>query len=256
MNKKEVFAHFSSILDDMLYDSLFFCTYFQRPESTENFYGDDRDESLPSHIQVCFGATRGVILDAYYDYVVKFDAEEDAFGKVCEREESLYQAALDENVAQYFTECTYIGSYTKTINFYDADKILNRISYCGYDPDSFDRSFIAHEDEFGEIHPITISIPLYAYPKARQHLPAMPIEDKKYMAKARAIYSPLAERSVAVAIDFIRQYGEEEYRRFSSFLARENINDLHANNFGDVDGKFVCIDYGGYHDWCDSSMAE
>ena len=251
MNKNEVFAHFSSILDDMLYDSLFFCTYFQQPTSTEDFIGSVDDESLPENLQIRFGATRGVIIDDYYDYVVKFDVEEDGDGLVCEREESIYKDAIGENLNQYFAECCYLGTYTKKINFYDCEKINHFVDWYGYSREQFEEEFMENEDDFGEIHEIVVSIPLYGYPKAQPHrLPRTHIHhpDNEYEKMALSISSPLRSRNLCVAIDFIKQYGLEEYERLSSFLSEEGVNDLHCANCADLGTNYVLIDYGGYHD--------
>ena len=58
----------------------------------------------------------------------------------------------------------------------------------------------------------------------------------------------MRNENLIVAVDFIRQYGEEEYHRITDFLLRENVNDLHQNNLGDIDGHYILLDYSGYHD--------
>ena len=251
MNKNEVFAHFSSILNDMLDTSLFFETFWQAPYSSEDFYGSYDDEALPENLNIKFGATRGCIVDDNYDYVVKFDVETDALGYACEREEYLYKQASRENLNQYFAECVYLGTYTKIIRFYDYYEISRHINWYGYDWREFEQKFMAHEDDFGDIYDIVISIPLYAYPKAQPHRPmgiAGTYDDNEYISKAQKIYSPMRNENLIVAVDFIRQYGEEEYHRITDFLLRENVNDLHQSNLGDIDGHYILLDYSGYHD--------
>ena len=251
MNKHEVFSHFSSILNNMLDTSLFFETFWQSPYSADDFYGSYDDEALPENLNIRFGATRGCIIDDYYDYVVKFDVEEDIYGSACEREESLYASEERKNLNQYFAECVYLGTYTKTIRFYDYYDIERYMSWSGYDWREFEQDFMNNEDYFGEIHDITISIPLYAYPKAEPHRPmgiAGTYDDNEYVNKAQKIYSPMRTENLIVAVDFIRQYGEEEYQRISDFLIAEDVNDLHQNNLGDVDGHYMILDYSGYHD--------
>lgn len=251
MNKNEVFTHFSSILDNMLYHSLFFCTYFQNPDSEEDFYGSYDDPAMPDNLKIKFGATRGCIIDDNYDYVVKFDVEADAFGFACEREKELYGCAQANFLDQYFAPCIYLGKYVKTIQFYDYFDITRNLNWCGYNWQEYEEDFMREEEKFGNIHEITISIPLYAYPKARPHA-LMGImgssDENEYMHKAQKITSPMRDSNLAVAIDFIRQYGEEEYQRLTDFLYEKDINDLHLSNFGDIDGHYVCLDYSGYHD--------
>ncbi len=248
MNKNEVFAHFSSILDNMLAHSLFFCTYFQQPCGGENFYGSIDDEAMPDNLKIRFGATRGCIVDDDYDYVCKFDVEPDNMGSCCEREISIYSRAKEYNLNQYFAEAKFLGTYVKTIQFYDYDKIERNIDWFGYNWEDFERDFLANEESFGDIHSITISIPLYGYPKAKPHLPSGTTNENEYIQKAQRIASPMRDSNLCVAIDFIREYGEEEYSRVTEFMYEENINDLHFANFGDVEGHYVAIDYSGYHD--------
>lgn len=251
MNKNEVFAHFSSILNDMLDTSLFFETFWQAPYSSEDFYGSYDDEALPENLNIKFGATRGCIIDDNYDYVVKFDVESDALGYACEREEYLYNEASRENLNQYFAECVYLGTYTKVIRFYDYYEISRHMNWYGYNWQEFEQNFMDNEDYFGEIHDITISIPLYAYPKARPHYfmgVAGSQDENEYISKAQKIVSPMRDSNLAVAVDFIRQYGEEAYQLVTDFLYANDINDLHCANFADIDGHYVAIDYAGYHD--------
>ena len=102
MNKHEVYNHYSDIIDNMLYHSLFFCTYFQAPDAEEDFFGACDDPAMPENLSIRFGATRGCIVDEDYDYVVKFDVENDVYGSACERELDLYQAAKYDHLEQYF----------------------------------------------------------------------------------------------------------------------------------------------------------
>ena len=250
MNKQAIFAHFSKILDNMLDNSLFFETYFQYPTSIENIYGSADDEIMTENLSIRFGATRGCIIDENYDYVVKFDVDEDDYGSVCSVEHSIYQAAKSRNLHQYFAEVEYIGSYTKTIMFYDLYQINREMDPCyDYDNIEFDKEFAEHEDSFGELHPVTISIPLYAYRKAKPHWGIMHknADSQTYRNIANSIDSPMRERNLAVAIDFISEYGEEAYLELSEFMSEENINDLHSGNVGNIDGHFVFIDFAGYH---------
>ena len=252
MNKKQVFEHYSSILNDLLDDSLWFETYFQQPYMLdEDIRGCDWSR-IPANLSLCCGATRGCFVDEDYDYVVKFDIDDDdMYGSACAREEELYRRAQTHGLDQYFAEVAYIGTYTRTINFYDLYDIEQAMTWYGYSEDEFDNEFAAHEDDMGTIHPITISIPLYAYRRADHYdmwanTPAQITLAEENEAKRFA--SPLRSRNLSVAIAFIREYGMEEYRRFSEFGMAEDINDLHCNNIGSIDGHFVLIDYSGYHD--------
>lgn len=252
MNKSAVFSHFSHILDNMIENSLFFDTYFMDPVGIEDIEGSELDEAIPANICINFGATRGCIVDENYDYVVKFDVAQDGLEcSACEREVDIYTRAKQHNLHQYFAEVEFLGYYTKTIMFYDLyilTKYIEPLYY--YDPEEFDANFAEHEDEYGELHPITISIPLYAYRKASSHWCGLgrTHDSEKAEEAAKKINSPMRERNLAVAVDFVREYGEDAYQSLTDFMYKENINDLHSGNVGNIDGSLVFIDFSGYHD--------
>lgn len=253
MNKNAIFAHFSRVIDNMVENSLFFDTFFLEPQYMEDIEGSVDNEALPENISMHFGATRGCIIDDDYDYVVKFDIEGDAISdSICEREVGIYSRAKQANLHSYFAAAEYLGCYTKTIMFHSAEKVFNAIEYIDYyDEEDFTRRFTECEDEMGEIVPVTISIPLYGYPKATRHnLNHSPSKD--LVKCANSIASPIKHRKLEIATDFIKQYGMEAYGLLSTFMYEENINDLHMGNIGDVDGHLVFIDYSGYHS-CDCS---
>lgn len=245
MNKQEIFNHFSVIIDEMLENSLFFDMYFQRPFSFSDMIdGNDYDE-LPARLLISSGATRTCLIDQDYDWVVKFDVEEDAMGSPCKREVEIYNASKAYALNRYFAEVIYLGTYTRTINFYNFDDIEQNINFFDYDPDFFEQEFTKNEENFGPICPITISIPLYAYRKAEGY-DCGPV-DYATSSLAEKIASPLRSRNIAVATAFIREYGMDEYKAFSQFSLEWDINDLHLNNIGEIDGHFAIIDYSGYH---------
>lgn len=246
MNKREIFEHYSSILDELIDNSLFFSTYFQSPYYIEDdIFGYD-DEVMRNEVSFHTGVTRGCLVDEDEDYVVKFDISEDSYGSACEREVEIYKEALENNLAQYLCEVQYIGTYTHKIHFYDYDSIERHMDWCDYNPEYFEKEFAEHEDEFGELREIVISFPLYAYRRAEDFDCGAPDEYSKSLAKK--YYSPLRDKNIAVATAFIRDYGLEEYLRFTEFAEIENINDIHLGNIGSIDSTMRIIDYAGYHD--------
>lgn len=250
MNKNEIFQHYSRILDNMLDESLFFDTYFQNRYSMEDIEGSIDDVAVPEGIDICFGISRGCIIDNNYNYVVKFDVDcDNDGGSICERETDFYREAIRKGLEQYFAAAVYIGTYTKTINFYSINEIEKNLNWYDYDPIKFEEDFMKVEDNFGPIIPITISIPLYAYPKANNYCYSNLIEEEEERCKsiARCSNSPLRRRNLQIAMEFIHLYGKDEYERLSDFLELCDINDLHYKNMGFINGNLVIIDYGGYH---------
>lgn len=256
MNKREIFQHYSNILDTMLKESLFFDTYFQLPCSINNIEGSIDDAAIPENISIKFGISRGCIIDENYDWVVKFDIESDAlYESLSKREVEISQLAREKHLEKYFAEAIYIGTYHQTINFYQVNEIEHYIDWVDYDPDTFDKDFLAHEEDFGPILPITISIPLYAYPHATNYTYTT-LDEQEYMSRARQIVSPLRKRNIQIAMEFIYKYGMEEYEKLTDFLLENNVNDIHPGNVMDINGNFCIIDYGGYHSGYDEDDEE
>lgn len=250
MNQEAVFNHFSKIIDNMLDNSLFFETFWQRPYAEETINGSVDDPAIPENINLYFGVSRGCIYDEDYNYVVKFDIEGDYYNdSLCDREIIIYRAAKAQNLDAYFTEPVFLGVYHKVINFYHIDTIEQHLDWYDYDPKSFDENFAKAEDNFGEIIPITIEIPLYAYPRADRYVYSnlTEEEDKIYKTQANSINSPLKKRHLQIAMEFIFRYGMDQYKKISNFMDEYNINDLHFGNIGELNGNLVCIDFAGYH---------
>jgi len=251
MNKSMVFNHYSHMLDTLIDNSLFFQYYFQSP------FCLDEDIQHPCYDldwYIHFGATRVCLEDRAYDYVVKIDLFD---SEACEKEMDVYAAAVQEGMTQYFVEPTYLGTYTRTINFYDSQAIeLNMPDFYDYDEEWFEDKFADNEDSFGELQPITIALPLYAYKRIvpfnfnpTYNLLAEEEQSELEIA-ARKVKSPLRERNLAVAIEFVKEYGEEEYKRFTEFLKDWEVNDLHVGNVALYENHLTLCDYAGYEGMC------
>lgn len=254
MDKQKIFQHYSSIIDTLIDNSLWFETYFQNPWYLDQDIDGYCHDELPASLNIKSGATRTCLIDEDYDWVIKFDTDEDNYGSVCEREERIYNAAKQFNYEKYFAEVAYIGIYTKTINFYPVEKIEQYCEMYEYNEQQFTNDFADNEDNFGPLIPITISIHLYAYRRADEYNCTK--TSAKEVDLASKVVSPLRSRNIAVAANFIREYGMKEYVEFSKFSIKWHINDLHLRNIGTIDGHFCLIDYGGYHNGYNSTLSE
>ena len=99
---------------------------------------------------------------------------------------------------------------------------------------------------------ITITIPLYAYPRAErydfyQHNYEAD-QNQETLKKVSNSNSPLIERNNRIGFIFAEKYGEEEFFRLSEFLEAMHIDDLHTNNVMEINGELVITDYSGYRD--------
>ena len=246
MNKQAIFNHYAQLIDNLIDNSAFFSIYFQAPFLLdEEIHGEDYDE-LPNNFSLHDGATRGCIVDENYDYVVKFDINGNGHcDSACEYEEKLFEEARARGLDAYLCEMAYIGTYTKTFTFYTVDDIDTYIEL----PSSYDEeeltALIADYVDAMNLTSITISLPLYAYRRAEYY--DYSDLDESLISSAQKIESPLREKQIAVATAFIQNYGFAAYQSFSSFAREFNINDIHQGNIGEVDGRFVIIDWGSYY---------
>ena len=109
MDRKDVFQHYSEILDDLIDNSEFFQIYFQA------CYTLDEDMKLKNFLKLCTGISRGCLVDSTYDYVVKFNLGQYS---ACDKEISIYEDAVYYHVNKFFAEPIYIGTYQKSFNSY------------------------------------------------------------------------------------------------------------------------------------------
>lgn len=249
MNKSEIFNHYSNMLDTLIEDTLFFQYYFQSCFSMEE---DIEHPCMNLDWYIHFGATRVCLEDRAYDYVVKTDLATYDY-EACGKEEEVYAHAREEHLDKYFIEPIYLGTYVRAIRFYDAYNIecyIDNFDY--YDEEEFTNKFADNEENFGSLHEVIIRLPLYAYKRAKPYRfcdtyeELGPDEKSDEEIIARAYESPLKERNLAVAIEFVKSYGEDEYARLSEFLDDYEINDLHAGNIYGESGKPIIADFAGY----------
>lgn len=247
----QIFHHFEAILDNLLENSDFLKAYYQHPYSFEGqMYYDSGDVHIHS------GITRHCIIDDTYDYVVKFDIEEDSWGgSVCKRETEIYHEAVAAGMDKYFASAVYVGTYERDFDFYDTEDIETEADVCCFecDEDSFDEIFKEVEGLLTH-RVIHISLPLYAYQRAcldssRSH---GLMSDEQYEV-IKSVRSPLTDRNKQVGFLFLDTYGIAEYKKFTRFAVKHHINDLHLGNIGFINDKICFIDYGGFHDSCDCS---
>lgn len=254
IDKNAIFSHFKSILDDMIAHSVWFKTYIQNPCYVDVVCGDN-GYNFPSNISICTGATRACIVDDSYDWVVKFDINEDRRGGACEREMLSYARACNHKLSQYFAEVEYIGNYYAEYKFFDGYDVEDYIEIENYY--NFKKNFYLNSHRFGTLRTIVVNIPLYAYRKIEFQTGYGQPVSKEEMKIINRYKSPLSERNYCAAAKFLRQYGIDEYQNLSNFLIEEDINDLHSQNAGFFNGNFIIIDYAGYFDpECNSSYDE
>ena len=244
MNKNEIFTHYASILDKMLDSSNWFRVYFQQPWSFSVRIDKEDAEELPDNISVDCGATRGCIIDNEYDWVVKYDIEEDYdYGSACSREVDIYEAAKEQNLDEYFTPAIYLGTYKRVINYYPYEYITREIDLYDYDENQI-IEFINNNMNADQMISITIYLPLYAYRRARFNFHAVSDKSRR---QVKTLSGPLTY-NLTVGSIFLDCYGTDEWDTLNDFLSEWDVNDLHQANIGIINDKVCLIDFAGYHD--------
>lgn len=250
MEATMIFNHYKNILDELIDEVDFFKNYFQNPFSLEeDIYGEEwtNVEALYTNTtNICFGATRGCIIDNSYDYVVKFDLDESEYGN-CDDEIRIYNIAKERDLEKFFLRPRFIGVYERKIHYYNFSDIFDRLD-CNYFYEDFPLDVKERLKDCDCIkEEILIKIPLYAYPRAERY--EYPNVDKQIQDSYIKTYSnsPLAERSSLVAFTIEKEYGKDETYRLSDFLYDLGINDLHTGNLMCYHGKPCFSDYCGYN---------
>ena len=259
MKATMIFNHFKNILDDLIDETNFFKFYFQSPSTMEeDVYWEDWEEfnSLYSNsTSLRFGATRGCLIDDTYDWVVKFDLDEAAEHGACDDEVNFYDHAAQNHLERYFAQPVYLGCYSKTLKFYnwcdiyeifeDGSPFFDETWFVDKLQEAIDNYDLTKTE-------ITITLPLYAYPRAERYdfyqhnFEAS--QNQKTLEKVSDSNSPLIERNSRIGFIFAEKYGEEEFFRLSEFLEEMHIDDLHASNVMEINGELVITDYSGYRD--------
>ena len=237
MNKKEVFKHYSEILDNLIDNSDFFKIYFQE------CYTLEEDMEITDSLSLCTGLSRGCLVDKNYDYVVKFDIDVNYCG-TCNNEINIYENAKYNHVEKFFTQPMYLGTYIKSFDSYVLKDVIETID-SWYSEDDFYSKFSAVEENCDKQN-VTIALKLFAYPRANTQsissFTSYTIEDEEYAENST---SPLREYNLAIAAAFIADYGTEEYNQLTEFLYDWNINDIHLDNIGELNNHICIIDYAG-----------
>lgn len=107
MNKKEIFAHFDSILREMICDNDWI-DYLQSPWESDT-------KVFNNQIRCCAGVSRCALIDDDYEWVVKWSilGEKD----YCEDEVESFEAAKNYGIEQLMAEEAYIGDWVDEANY-------------------------------------------------------------------------------------------------------------------------------------------
>ena len=212
MLSKEVTVanHFFTLLGQLEEGCAEFSEFFQKPNGSkwrELMWNDAG--SWADSIVLESGATKAVIIDEDYDYVLKIPFLMESGQNYCQIELENYVNAKQDNLEAYFAETFYLGEYEGAQCYAskkaDCDDIEGRVS-----------------DEI------------------RESYPDMSDEDfNSYIGDC------WGEEIVEEAM---KNCAGDNWGRLYDFLYDNGINDLHYGNIGYIDGSLVYIDFSGYRE--------
>ena len=234
MDKEKIRSHFEGVIDRLMQGNEVFKVFFQSP-----WFMDDVD--IDDKLHLFFGVRRCTIVDDDFDWVVKIELNEPHADGTCEKEMAVYEEAKKQGLEDCFVECGNIGMFDRVVEGYEFDGQL-------WDFDEEDLMIENREKHGEQKMKFRISFSMYAYKKVRTNLrssSASTPEEESFLNKNK---SPLTEKSELVGLEFMREYGEETYKKLGEFCKKYDINDLHCGNVGYDNGKIVLIDFAGYHE--------
>lgn len=200
--------HFFTLLGQLEEGCAEFSEFFQKPNGAKwrELMWDDFGFWPDSIVLEC-GATKAVIIDKDYDYVLKIPFPMESGQNYCQIELENYVNAKQDNLEAYFAETFYLGEYEGAQCYAskkaDCNDIEGRVS-----------------------------------DKIRESYPDMSDEDFDSYIGDRWGEENVEEAMMNCAGD--------NWDRLYDFLYDNNINDLHYGNIGYIDGSLVYIDFSGY----------
>ena len=232
MERREIFEHFSQLLDNMMRDNEFWKIYFQSPYTLIN------ENDIPYPLR--FGISRGVYIDDSFPYIIKWQLTGD--DQECSQEEYVYNQACGHHLEQYFAEPTYLGTYYRNVITFSMDDYSEMSNDSYYPKDSEFNSTIITMEEFGyERSSQQISVHLWAYPRAHSY-PWQQHDLRSVKVSDEICYDVWR---LPVAQLFTLLLGEDKTIELYQFLEENEVNDVHELNVMELDGRPVITDYAG-----------
>ena len=157
------------------------------------------------------GASRGVVIFDNYDYVVKFDFEEEAENGYNLREANIYNIAKKNSMSKFFAKSFHAGTF-HGLDIYLMEKANvdeDAISSCVWNSRMYDENMDKVPDEVGL---------------------AMSLDDVK------------------TVVNFFGEFYQIDWvMRLLTFCEEYDIFDIHENNVGFINNMPVLIDYAGFN---------
>jgi hypothetical protein len=202
---REVLEHYGNIIDDILNNEE------DRRILLDPYMFLDEDYQCNNGAWLCAGATRCAIVDDDYDWIVKFNLNDEYKIDYCATEAKVYANADKYGVKDMLVPCIALGSWVCSEGFVWKLYAYRRITRA-YSSDIYS-SFTPEENNI----------------------------INRYES------SPLIEKSKCVVVSLWREWGQEKMDKLNALCEDWDINDLHGRNIGYLEDRLVIFDYAGFH---------
>ena len=174
------------------------------------------------------GATRGCINLLNGESVIKFsfnDLRERMKEDLCKKETEIYQEAIKHNLADLFSWSYFL------------------FDYC-YDGESIPIYIFQKCNVFSKEASNAIKLEMQRYIQ-RKKGKIFTIHGKKYVLKQPSEDGEINKHELML-IYSLTIWGPAKTLCLCNFIQKYNITDLHCRNWGEINGRPVLIDYGGF----------
>lgn len=178
------------------------------------------NSGISDYVHYSYGASRLVLWDDEYDYVVKI-ATESCFERYCVHEVEVYEAAIEEGIDDYFGAC---ACYIEPI--YEIEQ-----------PGIYVMEFLDGNEE-----QVIDSAYLHGY---EAYCADNKLDKESY--DSMDSYDNERDDEEEVLNYLKAPMGYDILKKFNSFLSRWHINDLHSGNMLYKNGQLVICDYAGWN---------
>ena len=164
------------------------------------------------NLSMNYGATKYCLIDNQGDYVIKWD-KDTSYGDT-ERECEVYQKAIEKGIAFLFPQTEILCRINDV-----AIVIQRKVDYC--------HSNMSYEQENKLSYQCrTVNMDM-----------VIKVDHNIYRSRVPRLWIK----------SLICIYGKKITKLFEEFTHEQEINDLHSNNVGYLNGKPIVLDFSGYH---------
>ena len=164
------------------------------------------------NLSMNYGATKYCLIDNQGDYVIKWD-KDTSYGDT-ERECEVYQKAIEKGIAFLFPQTEILCRINGV-----AIVIQRKVDYCHGNMSYEQENKLSYQCR-------TVNMDM-----------VIKVDHNIYRSRVPRLWIK----------SLICIYGKKITKLFEEFTHEQEINDLHSNNVGYLNGKPIVLDFSGYH---------